>query len=434
MGKLHNINIDDEFCIDDIKKVLSQLSKHDITTLKELKIVNRELSEKMVNLCISMFLYRKRCNKEYNSLGVSKLKRIKLQEDGLIDENTYIQLLSFFSDYLHYFHQLVAECFVSASRAENCDSQIFLAKYYTYYFKKELSLYLVKSGNQYYVINGDRYDIELGDYLSQFSEEIVPDALKPDENIYQANERTEIEAKLSILFKRINAKNKKDNKFVYGAISFLDFLGWKGLWLQNNTEPLDQVSDLIEENRKYLSAITKDVFHDEILRDISSLISISDTIAIFTPKICNISNQDLLSIHSKITKNFIESSCKAGYAIRGAISFGKYCIKDNIMIGPGIDECAGWHEQCDWIGVHLTPSAQFIISDSALPQGVIKYSKIPTKNKIKLKYCVDWQISKEEFDSLVRKTESILPEIAAKYLNTYKFLEERRKEEQNGKK
>ncbi|MBR1533921.1 MAG: hypothetical protein IJ639_06130 [Ruminococcus sp.] len=434
MGKLRTISVENDFTIDDVKRILHQLSDLQLTSLDELKNFDDKLFNKMVDLCVSMFLYRKISNKTYASLGDPRLKRIKLSEDDLVDENTRVQLVSFFSNHLHFFHQLVAECFVSAKLSKHCDNQIFYVEYYTQFSNVELKIFLVKKGNQYYVLNKDRYDEDLVTYLSWFSESITPMSLNPDENIFdEISDRAEIEKRLSQLFRRINSNNKNNNHLIEGAITFLDFLGWKGLWLHDEAEPLNKVSRLIEENRKYLSELTKEVFQDINLQDISSLISISDTIAIFTPKIFNITHQELLSIHTKIAKNFIESSCKEGYAIRGAISFGLYCIKDNIMIGPGIDECASWHEQCDWIGVHLTPSAQFNISNTQLPEFVIEYGDIPTKNRINLKYCVDWQITREEFGKLVKKAKAILPEISAKYLNTFKFLEYRRKEEYNGK-
>lgn len=66
--------------------------------------------------------------------------------------------------------------------------------------------------------------------------------------------------------------------------------------------------------------------------------------------------------------------------LRGAISYGQYSIKDNIMLGYVVDEAASWHESTDWIGVILTPSAQMITRDKEL-KSITTYDKIPFKKK-----------------------------------------------------
>lgn len=67
--------------------------------------------------------------------------------------------------------------------------------------------------------------------------------------------------------------------------------------------------------------------------NISKLISISDTIAIFTPKSYNRSEVEIIDIHATISKYILEKSCENGYPIRGAICYGKYNIKHNVMVG-----------------------------------------------------------------------------------------------------
>ncbi len=110
---------------------------------------------------------------------------------------------------------------------------------------------------------------------------------------------------------------------------------------------------------------------------------------------------------------------------------------NNVMIGPGIDECASWHEKSDWIGAILTPSAQIILdcdlynnSNSKLPDSIIPYG-VPMKPGIaKPKYCVKWKLSIDEFRKMQGRTHAIMPEVGSKYLNTYNFLYTARKEEE----
>ena len=63
-------------------------------------------------------------------------------------------------------------------------------------------------------------------------------------------------------------------------------------------------------------------------------------------------------------KFILEETTQRCFAIRGAITYGEYSYKGNIMLGPGIDECASWHEKADWIGVSLSPSSEIVIEDT----------------------------------------------------------------------
>ena len=95
------------------------------------------------------------------------------------------------------------------------------------------------------------------------------------------------------------------------------------------------------------------------------------------------------------------------------------------MIGPGIDECASWHETCNWIGVHLSPSAELIVNDASAEklECIIKNTAIPVKGGYpKVKYCVKWYVEKDIFSRLRENVPALLPEIAGKYMNTYDFL------------
>ena len=89
-----------------------------------------------------------------------------------------------------------------------------------------------------------------------------------------------------------------------------------------------------------------------------------------------------------------------------------------------IDECASWHEMGNWIGVHLTPMAQINWEREKESEPCICAYSVPMKSGFKADYCVLWELSEEQFCELATNVKALLPEIAAKYMNTQKFLRE----------
>jgi hypothetical protein len=56
----------------------------------------------------------------------------------------------------------------------------------------------------------------------------------------------------------------------------------------------------------------------------------------------------------------------AGFRLRGAISFGDYRSTGSAVLGPAFSDAALWHDASEWIGVHITPSAQLVYEGSLL--------------------------------------------------------------------
>ncbi|KEK17916.1 hypothetical protein BAMA_10565 [Bacillus manliponensis] len=204
-----------------------------------------------------------------------------------------------------------------------------------------------------------------------------------------------------------------------GAVSFLDVLGWKGIW-KDNPDSLRKLEKMINGVKKEAAEITSLEFEGfPELRGINTdVLSISDTIAIFTPGDAD----KALSIHAKICKYIIPESIKNNIPVRGATSYGEYSRKGNIMIGPAIDEAASWHEATNWIGVILAPSGQFELRNEDM-YNWIEYDKIPFKNRVPgLNRCVDWEMDEEEAVKQFKSMGLFVPGIAEKYLNTYEFM------------
>lgn len=216
--------------------------------------------------------------------------------------------------------------------------------------------------------------------------------------------------------------NKKPSSSqLTGVVTFLDVLGWKGVY--------DRKRDAIA----CLTILVKDIQAQAekqrgLINNEVSVKSISDTIAIFS--LCSESEASTaIEIHGKLCQWAIPLSIDLEIPIRGAISFGEFEISENIFVGKAVDEAASWHEHVDWIGVNLTPSAEFVYSpvkDTALWRPY----KAPNKTKIDwTPRCVDWTANWQDRESQTksikdkfRRLGPIVPEITGKFTNTLAFI------------
>lgn len=229
-----------------------------------------------------------------------------------------------------------------------------------------------------------------------------------------------------------------------GAVTFLDVLGWKGIWrdsqISGDENALDKLSMLVGQIDKKARDIAKSKFRPVLVKnepkeredrgkgiEVKTL-SISDTIVILTPGLAI----DVISLHCELCSWALNKALNMGLPLRGAISYGIYDNKDNIMIGPAVDEAASWHESTDWIGVVLTPSVYFELKGE-IPDKVEQYARIPYKKGIKgSDWCVDWNYKSEdgrnnEIHSVFSKRAPLMQDVAPKYLNTMEFLNRERK-------
>lgn len=234
-----------------------------------------------------------------------------------------------------------------------------------------------------------------------------------------------------------------------GAIVFLDFLGWKGIWLGDykksalgGTSPkfdyhsLDELNTLLQEIEKRFSE--KSANWDKSKPLDTKFISISDTIAMFTSCDDDSKWNELLELQSTICGDILDMAAGSRFALRGAITVGEYATLNNIMVGPGVDECASWYEQANWLGVIFAPSAQFVIDQAKeakeqdntnMPKehqgndSIAKYDNIPLKGGFKgLKYCVQWGQKEDVLNKLLKNTLSLPIDVAQKYINTQAYL------------
>lgn len=207
-----------------------------------------------------------------------------------------------------------------------------------------------------------------------------------------------------------------------GVVTFLDVIGWKGVY-DRKKDALDSLTLIVDgvrsEAAKQRGRITGEI----------AVKSISDTIAIFTP--CKENEASTaIEIHGELCAWVIPRSIISDLPVRGATSFGEFELGENIFVGKAVDEAAAWHEQSDWIGVHLTPSAEYIFQPTSGQTAWVPHTP-PTKAKLDWKpHCVHWirkwrDSTREiiELKGRFRRLGPIVPEIAAKFANTLKFVE-----------
>lgn len=218
-----------------------------------------------------------------------------------------------------------------------------------------------------------------------------------------------------------------------GAVTFLDVLGWKGIW-QLNTSAVEKLQSLVRELDKKAEEITNMYSEkDTNLRGKSKptvVLSISDTIAVFT----SAKPEVAIKIHSEICSWALEYALDLELPLRGAISYGQYTIADNIMLGYAVDESASWHESTEWIGVVLTPSAQIELPEERNGYDcIVQYDRIPFKAAIgHLSHCVRWNFeNKKRLYEVIKSKGPLVPGIAQKYLNTLSFFDALAKKETN---
>lgn len=212
-----------------------------------------------------------------------------------------------------------------------------------------------------------------------------------------------------------------------GAITFLDVVGWVGIY-RRHKDAINGLLALSDELRLEAEKISRRLSMENLLmgrtrgKSINTYVkSISDTIVILTADEPEFS----LKIHGELSKIAINISLQRGMPLRGATSFGEYDYKENIMIGPAVDEAAAWHEYIEWFGCILTPSAFFLNCHSKMDCWV-KYDAPSKSGKISTA-CADWVSSYDEGrDHLCKKFVElgpIVPKIESKYSNTLAYFD-----------
>ena len=211
-----------------------------------------------------------------------------------------------------------------------------------------------------------------------------------------------------------------------GVVTFLDILGWKGIY-RRGFDPIAKLQSLLSRIREVA----------ELSRGISPetsepvVKSVSDTIVVFSRNIASEHYVAAIDMHGKLCANAIVHSLHGLIPVRGATSLGEFRVDENAYVGPAVDEAAAWYEQANWIGVHLTPSADYAVDGS-----LRKWDDydVPMKNGPSARSrCVNWKANwsdevgdadpSTQLKSVFRNMGPILPEFAEKFSNTLSCFE-----------
>ena len=217
-----------------------------------------------------------------------------------------------------------------------------------------------------------------------------------------------------------------------GVVSFLDVLGWKDIWV-NNDDSIKSLNDFILLFRAEADAIYRFIFNISEDADINLKINLfSDTIVVSTLDLDDFLKTVLF--HAKMSQWALENGIKANLPLRGAIGYGDYSYSktSTAMSGPVIAEISEWSEKANWIGVIFAPSVKFEsmfrkinLFDSPLTYKlIVKYDEIPFKDGTGLNWCVRWgNPGARGLLLFIKNQKYVSPEISIKYLNTLRFLE-----------
>lgn len=215
-----------------------------------------------------------------------------------------------------------------------------------------------------------------------------------------------------------------------GSVTFIDVLGWKGIWRRGNPGQtvvfLELLFDTIVDSSNRLF---ENHFPGKNPTDYLVIVGISDTIALMTK---NIGNPLLeMSLQASVLKLALEAGVCNGLPLRGATTYGHYRIgnRENILVGEAIDDAATWHEETNWCGVVLTPHAKGKYCKHELPIGWIDYDKVPFKTGDIQWPCLDWRqwqlkgkTPEKAIADLIDQSDTLLPTVLNKYQNTLSFL------------
>jgi len=156
--------------------------------------------------------------------------------------------------------------------------------------------------------------------------------------------------------KIINKKSKITKKppivMKRGVVVMLDVLGVKGIWSRmNSSDVIKKWRDIEEDFQDFHGLIKKD--HADLNPKIQAF---SDTIII------TLEGKDDRKLLTQAAMHVMWPLCHGilnGIYLRGSISIGEFYQDKTIVIGPAIDEAVAWYEKYDWMGITLTPTANY---------------------------------------------------------------------------
>lgn len=218
-----------------------------------------------------------------------------------------------------------------------------------------------------------------------------------------------------------------------GAIAIIDILGIRGLWARDEIKKtIDEWQNIIDDFKDFVK-IAED-FDPNVKVNLQVF---SDTIILTYESSDVIKALEYISTH--LAYPFCHSILRKIF-LRGTISVGKFIRSESLIVGPPIDEAVEWYELSDWMGISLSPSADFLMNENFYKtkmQGLyIKYDVPQKDNRTRNCWVLDWPNpmkevmkhlgdNREPKEALLNAFSSlpVSPSAISKYTNTLKFYE-----------
>jgi len=225
-----------------------------------------------------------------------------------------------------------------------------------------------------------------------------------------------------------------------GIVCVLDALATKGAWSIDEPnvyiKKMRQIHLKLNEMKAYMKSVSRVL--------VLEVVTFSDTI-IITLYSRNEFIPALLPYFVRSIDGIFSFCFAENLLMRGAISYGKFIKRQNIIIGPAIDDAAFWHDKGQLIGCVLTPNTS-LLYDTGLDyiihnpidkydnsQHAIKYNTPFKDGKMYELYNVNWPLSAFKAISSVERRNPLFwlkdtlgaypipPDAYNKHLNTIEF-------------
>jgi len=169
-----------------------------------------------------------------------------------------------------------------------------------------------------------------------------------------------------------NSDHSESEALVFGAVAFLDALGFKGIWSRH---PHRTVIEKLRAVTFGAGVHADSVLNVPELRLASRVISLSDTIVVSAAVTTGEDRSDargnlvckvaaIASVCSKVAMIYATMADAPTLVFRGAVSVGQFFHDDRFLIGPAIDEAAEYEKLPNGGMVWLCPSAHDVTREA----------------------------------------------------------------------
>jgi hypothetical protein len=210
-----------------------------------------------------MFCHHKQNLKTFTISGDSKLRRIRISEDddGLNEKDNFY-LTSFLRNNIEAFAELVAQSYIRINpKKSSINARLYCAMVYSQYTDDKHPVFFTDFLGELTVFSDEVSDVKLNDYIKDYYFDFEVSDI--DSVIQSLTIATlpfwEKQIIIANTFECINVTKKEQYGFKFGAITFFDFLAWKGMW-RNGDKILQEISTLIDEFRKELISLSRQLF------------------------------------------------------------------------------------------------------------------------------------------------------------------------------